>query len=178
MSKDGKETGREEHHHHDHTHGVVDPIILSSERGIWAVKWSLLGLLVTGAIQVVVVVLSGSVALLADTVHNFGDALTAIPLWIAFRLGRREPTRVAVELEREAFLAGYHKAFGLGAGPCSFCRRGCAFEEGCRHPRQARPSMEACGIDVFATARAGGFRVNVVRDHCDAQHYFGLVLVE
>lgn len=93
MSKDGKETGREEHHHHDHSHGVVDPIILSSERGIWAVKWSLLGLLVTGAIQVVVVVLSGSVALLADTVHNFGDALTAIPLWIAFRLGRREPTR-------------------------------------------------------------------------------------
>jgi Co/Zn/Cd efflux system component len=89
MSKDSNEHGRDRHHHHDHTHGVVDPIILSSERGIWAVKWSLLGLLVTGAIQVVVVVLSGSVALLADTVHNYGYALTAIPLSISVRLGRR-----------------------------------------------------------------------------------------
>lgn len=80
-------------HDHDHTHGVTDPLILSTERGIWAVKWSLLALLVTGAIQVAVVLLSGSVALLADTIHNFGDAFTAVPLWIAFRLGRREPTR-------------------------------------------------------------------------------------
>jgi len=93
MKKGGHGHGRGGDHYHDHTHGVVDPIVLSSERGIWAVKWSLLGLLVTGAVQVVVVLLSGSVALLADTVHNFGDALTAIPLWIAFRLGRREPTR-------------------------------------------------------------------------------------
>ena len=92
----GKGTHGREHgeaHGHDHSHGVTDPLILSTRRGIQAVKWSLLGLMVTGAIQVVVVLLSGSVALLADTVHNFADALTAVPLWIAFRLGRREPTR-------------------------------------------------------------------------------------
>jgi len=80
-------------HKHDHTHGVTDPLVLSSERGIWAVKWSFLGLMLTALLQVAVVLFTGSVALLADTVHNFGDALTAVPLWIAFRLGSREPTR-------------------------------------------------------------------------------------
>jgi cation diffusion facilitator family transporter len=94
-------------HVHDHTHGVTDPLILSTERGIRAVKWSLLALIATGVIQVVVVLLSGSVALLADTVHNFGDALTAIPLWVAFRLGRRDPTqRFTYGLGRVEDLAG------------------------------------------------------------------------
>jgi cation diffusion facilitator family transporter len=82
-----------EEHDHNHTHGAVDQQLLSTQRGIWAVKWSFLALMATAALQVVVVVFTGSVALLADTIHNFGDALTAVPLWIAFRLGRREPTR-------------------------------------------------------------------------------------
>jgi cation diffusion facilitator family transporter len=82
-----------EEHKHDHTHGAMDQQLLSTQRGIWAVKWSFLGLMVTAVLQVVVVVFTGSVALLADTIHNFGDALTAVPLWIAFRLGRRDPTR-------------------------------------------------------------------------------------
>jgi divalent metal cation (Fe/Co/Zn/Cd) transporter len=51
----------------------VDPTITTSERGIWAVKWSFVGLLVTALVQIVVVLLSGSVALLSDTIHNFGD---------------------------------------------------------------------------------------------------------
>ena len=80
-------------HEHSHTHGAVDPSILTTQRGIWAVKWSLLGLLATAVFQVVIVYLSGSAALLADTIHNFGDALTAVPLWIAFRLARRKPSR-------------------------------------------------------------------------------------
>jgi cation diffusion facilitator family transporter len=65
---------------------MVDPSIATSERGMWAVKWSFLGLFVTALLQVVVVALSGSVALLSDTIHNFGDALTAVPLWVAFAL--------------------------------------------------------------------------------------------
>jgi len=85
--------------------------------------------------------------------------------------------KIAAELERQLFLAGHYKALGLGAGPCSLCKT-CAFEEGCRHPSQARPSMEACGIDVYATARRQGFTIEVVRDHEDPQHYFGLVLIE
>ena len=85
----------QEHHVHDghHTHGVVDPSIVSTDRGLWALKWSFVGLMVTALFQLVVVVLSGSVALLADTIHNFGDAATAIPLGIAFWLARRPPSR-------------------------------------------------------------------------------------
>jgi cation diffusion facilitator family transporter len=78
---------------HGHMHGAVDPAIASSERGIWAVKWSFAALFATALLQLVVVALSGSVALLSDTIHNFGDALTAVPLWVAFALGRLEANR-------------------------------------------------------------------------------------
>ncbi len=87
------------HHHghgpdgHDHTHGAIDPSITITERGIWAIKWSFMALMVTALMQVTIVALSGSVALLADTIHNFGDAATAIPLWVAFSLARRKPSR-------------------------------------------------------------------------------------
>lgn len=79
-----------------HSHDAADSIdsaLESSAQGIRAVKVSLLGLGATAALQVVVVVISGSVALLADTVHNLSDALTAVPLWLAFALSRRRPTR-------------------------------------------------------------------------------------
>jgi cation diffusion facilitator family transporter len=66
----------------------VDPTIATSERGIWAIKWSFVGLMVTALLQLVVVLMSGSVALLSDTIHNFGDAATAVPLGIAFALTR------------------------------------------------------------------------------------------
>lgn len=79
--------------HPGHTHGIVDPTIASTERGIWALKWSFVILAITAALQCVVVVMSGSVALLADTIHNVADAATAIPLWIAFLLARRKPSR-------------------------------------------------------------------------------------
>ncbi len=85
--------GNEHSSEHSHTHGVIDPTITSSEKGIWAVKWSFIGLFLTALIQVTVVYFSGSVALLADTIHNFGDASTAIPLWIAFKLAERKPTK-------------------------------------------------------------------------------------
>ena len=78
---------------HDHAHGAIDPALLTSARGIRAVKWSFLGLMVTALLQVVVVYYTGSVALLADTIHNFGDASTAIPLWIAFRAAQLRPSR-------------------------------------------------------------------------------------
>src|SRR5580765_992783 len=77
---------------HGHTHGVIDASISTSERGLWAVKWSFAILAVTAALQFVVVLLSGSVALLADMIHNVGDAVTAIPLGIAFILARRKPS--------------------------------------------------------------------------------------
>ena len=70
----------------------MDPTIATTARGIWAIKWSFLILAATAALQLVVVFVSNSVALLADTIHNIGDAGTAIPLWIAFALARRKPT--------------------------------------------------------------------------------------
>ena len=85
--------GHHGHEGHGHTHGVTDPTIATTSRGIWAIKWSFIGLIVTALFQVVVVVLSGSVGLLADTIHNFGDAATAIPLWIAFMFARLKPSR-------------------------------------------------------------------------------------
>jgi cation diffusion facilitator family transporter len=80
-------------HAHGHTHGVMDPTIATTDRGIWAIKWSFLILAATAALQLVVVYLSHSVALLADTIHNIADAGTAMPLWVAFMLARREPTQ-------------------------------------------------------------------------------------
>lgn len=96
---------------------------------------------------------------------------------ILFETPSGDTKEIAVGLEREIFLSGYYKAFGMGAGPCELCKT-CTFEEGCRHPEEARPSMEACGIDVFATARRYGFTIDVVRRRRDPQHYFGLVLIE
>lgn len=75
-------------HSHSHQTAALDPK-LATDRGMWALKISLLVLLLTAFFQVAVVLISGSVALLADTIHNFSDALTAIPLGLAFWLSRR-----------------------------------------------------------------------------------------
>lgn len=92
-----------------HSHDAadqVDDILEADADGRRALLISLAGLALTAAIQAVVVVLSGSVALLGDTLHNIADALTAIPLLIAFRLARRSPTL--------RFTYGYGRAEDLG----------------------------------------------------------------
>jgi cation diffusion facilitator family transporter len=71
---------------HGHSHGLVDRSIVRSRAGVKAVSLSLAVLGATALVQVVIFVLSNSVALLADLIHNFGDALTAVPLGIAFFL--------------------------------------------------------------------------------------------
>jgi cation diffusion facilitator family transporter len=80
---------------HSHSHGALAPDLAleSSAQGIRAVQISLVVLAITAALQVVVYLASGSVALLADTIHNFTDAFTALPLWLAFMLGRRPSSR-------------------------------------------------------------------------------------
>ena len=80
-------------HGHSHGEAKVDRALETSGRGIWALKVSLVGLFVTALFQLVIVLLSGSVSLLADMIHNFSDALTAVPLWIAFMLARRPANR-------------------------------------------------------------------------------------
>lgn len=78
----------DEHGHgeHGHSHGLVDRSVIRSREGVKAVSISLAVLGIAAAVQTVVFVLSGSVALLADLIHNYGDALTAVPLGIAFFL--------------------------------------------------------------------------------------------
>jgi cation diffusion facilitator family transporter len=71
---------------HGHSHGLFARSVVSSRAGVRAVSWSLLVLLITTLLQAAVFVLTGSVALLADVIHNFGDALTAVPLGIAFMM--------------------------------------------------------------------------------------------
>jgi cation diffusion facilitator family transporter len=92
-------------HDHGHAHGIVDPSIATSDRGLWAIKWSFIGLAATAALQLIVVLMSSSVALLADTIHNFGDAATAIPLAIAFWFARKPPS--------ERFTFGYGRVEDL-----------------------------------------------------------------
>jgi cation diffusion facilitator family transporter len=93
-------------HEHPHEHfGGGDAAVRSTAEGVQATWISLGGLTLTAGLQVAIVAVSGSVALLADTIHNFADALTAIPLLIAFRLGRRPPNR--------RFPYGYHRAEDL-----------------------------------------------------------------
>ena len=79
---------------HSHDAGdSIDSELESSAEGIRALKISLFVLLATAVAQLLIVIVTGSVALLADTIHNFSDALTAVPLWIAFVLVRRPATK-------------------------------------------------------------------------------------
>jgi len=84
-----------QHRHHEHEHGLVDRSILRSRAGIRAVSWSLAILTVTALAQAFIYSRTLSVALLADLIHNFGDALTAIPLGLAFFLRSLRGERLA-----------------------------------------------------------------------------------
>ena len=106
LSLKGHETEHSgEEHSYSHAHGVVDPELISTDKGLYAVKWAFVGLMITALFQILVVWVSGSVALLADTIHNFGDAATAIPLGFAFLLSRKKPNK--------SFTYGYGRAEDL-----------------------------------------------------------------
>ena len=91
------------------------------------------------------------------------------------------------QLERRAFLAGCYKAFGFTALPCTFCAT-CIPEEkervdpfdarNCRQKEKVRPSMEACGIDVFKTLGRAGYALSVLDSYSEGVALFGLVLLD
>ena len=82
--------------------------------------------------------------------------------------------------EREAFLAGFHKAFAYWAGPCVLCDTCAASVPNgtCCNTRDARPAMEGAGIDVFETVRRAGLNLQILRNKGDYVRYFALLLLE
>ena len=83
--------------------------------------------------------------------------------------------KISIKLEKEAFLDGHYFAFSMS--DCALCK-GCAWPAPCRNPREARPSMQALGIDVYATARRQGLPISVLRDEHAPQNWYSLVLME
>jgi predicted metal-binding protein len=88
-----------------------------------------------------------------------------------------EFNETVVDLELTLFLDGYYKAWSVGSGPCKRCQT-CNTAERCLKATRARPSMEACGIDVFRTVREHGFPIQVLTSRDDRRDSYGLVLVE
>lgn len=84
---------------------------------------------------------------------------------------------ITAVIEKEAFSLGFYKAFGLGAGPCKLCEN-CGTASPCIRPEEARPSMEACGIDVYQTVRAHMLKIETLKDKSDQVNIYGLVLLE
>ena len=85
-----------------------------------------------------------------------------------------------LDAEREAFLAGFHKAFAYWAGPCTLCAT-CSVSATvgtCRNTRDARPSMEGAGIDVYETVKRAGLNLQIVSDKGEFVRYFALLLLE
>jgi len=87
-----------------------------------------------------------------------------------------DPSDIVLTLEREIFLAGYYKVIGYGCGSCRLCKS--CNEEKCVQPRDMRPSMESCGIDVFETVRRNGFPISVLTDRKEIGNYYGLLLID
>jgi predicted metal-binding protein len=90
---------------------------------------------------------------------------------------RRKMRKQVAGLEREMFLDGHHKAFAMACGPCNLCKT-CDLTRPCRYEDLARPSMEACGIDVYATLANSGYRLKVVKSPDEACHFCALILAD
>jgi predicted metal-binding protein len=89
---------------------------------------------------------------------------------------QRELHHFVVQMEKEAFLKGYYSAFGFGAGACPNCESECSLS-GCIHPDLARPSMEGCGVDVFATVSRAGFAPRVAKKRNEKPTFYALLLL-
>jgi cation diffusion facilitator family transporter len=149
----------------DHVHGMIDPLIASTTRGMWAVKWSFAVLAVAALLQIAVVLRSGSVALLADAIHNVGDSVTAIPLAVAFLFARRRPSaRFTYGYGRIEDLAGVVIVMIIFASALVAAYEGIAH---LIHPRSisALGAVAAAGLIGFAANEiAAVLRIRVGRE--------------
>jgi predicted metal-binding protein len=117
----------------------------------------------------------------ADVVHCYKRAIIAVwdtlPGTRERRGKRRRMQKHLLEIERRLFLDGHYKALAFGAGPCQLCSD-CDVNQPCKHPGDPRPSMEACGMDVYATLANAGYKLRVVTDPKQHNKMCGLVLVD
>ena len=90
----------------------------------------------------------------------------------------REVNKQVFALEREVFLSGFYKAFAFTAAPCNLCEQCKNTKRECRNPLVSRPTLEAFGVDVYATARKMGYPLQVVKGYKEETNRFGLLLVE
>ena len=97
--------------------------------------------------------------------------------WALLLKGHNDPEmqKIVIELEKNIFLTGYRKAFGLACGPCKDCGD---CQEECPKPSETRPSLESCGIDVYATVRNNGYEIEVLKDKSEIPDYYAMVLIE
>lgn len=108
---------------------------------------------------------------------SYSKAILLHKLWKPETLDIRSFNEAVVDIELALFLDGYYKAWSLGSGPCRRCEK-CNMTDGCLNINRARPSMEACGIDVFKTATEKGWSFPVLKDIKEQRNSFGLVLVD
>ena len=82
------------------------------------------------------------------------------------------------ELEKTLFLHGYYKVLSFGGGHCPYCKKCAISSKRCRYPMLARPSMEACGIDVLTTTQKLNYPVKIFQNNEQTVEWFGLTLIE
>lgn len=143
------------HRHADervHHHGTVDPAVVATARGMWAVQRSLVIMLVTGLLQLLVVAISGSVALLSDSIHNVSDAFTAVPLWLSFWLARRQPSA--------RFSYGYGRAEDIAGVAIVVAILFSAAAAGYESIRRLMHPMGVESLELVAAAAVLGFAGN------------------
>jgi predicted metal-binding protein len=109
--------------------------------------------------------------------NSYSHAILLHKLWKGDTSDIRSFNEAVVAVESALFLDGYYKAWGLGSGPCRICEK-CNIGGGCLNISIARPSMEACGIDVYRTAEENGLKFQVLKHVEKDRNSFGVVLVE
>ena len=110
--------------------------------------------------------------------RDFERALRKFKWGLIVQTRPKDITEMVVAVEREAFLLGHYLALGLKGGKCFLCAECTAPDEPCLHPDQARPSMEALGIDVFTTLENAGIPAAVKTSGEEEWFFHGLIMVE
>jgi predicted metal-binding protein len=105
-------------------------------------------------------------------IDKAGDSEAALRVW------KKEINKALLALERDVFLAGYHKAMVLFPGDCSLCPDCVANPEDCRFPESSRPTPEALAMDVFATVRSLDYPIEVLTDRSQMMNRYAFLLVE